>query len=147
MLPSSHSRDIVRFGPFEVDFQLNVLRKHGVRIRLQAQPFRVLAALLEKPGTVVTRDELRRRLWPDDTFVDFEHGLNAAVTRLRQALGDSAEQPRYIETLSKHGYRFSAKVEGQAAEVDQKAISSPAAVPKRRTAFWIAATVVGSVAG
>lgn len=103
---------IVRFGPFEADLREHVLRKSGVRIRLQAQPFEVLAALIERPGAVVTREELQHRLWPEDTFVDFEHGLNAAITRLRQALGDSAEHPRYIETLAKRGYRFNGTVEG-----------------------------------
>ena len=103
---------VIRFGPFEVNFARREFRKHGVRIKLQTQPFQILAALLEKPGTTVTRDELRRRLWPDDTFVDFEHGLNAAVARLRHALGDSVEKPRYIETLSKLGYRFAATVKG-----------------------------------
>ena len=103
---------VTRFGPFEVNFERREFRKHGVRIKLQTQPFQILAALLEKPGTTVTRDELRKRLWPDDTFVDFEHGLNATVARLRQALGDSVEKPRYIETLSKLGYRFAATVKG-----------------------------------
>lgn len=110
MLPGRHSVDIVRFGPFEVALQEGVLRKHHVRVRLQAQPFQILAALLEHPGKTVTREELRSRLWPDDTFVDFEHGLNAAVTRLRQALADSAERPRYIETVAKRGYRFIGEV-------------------------------------
>jgi TolB-like protein/DNA-binding winged helix-turn-helix (wHTH) protein/Flp pilus assembly protein TadD len=110
MQPSPHSGRIVRFGPFEVDLTERVLRKGGVRVRLQAQPFEVLAALLENPGAPVTREELQRRIWPEDTFVDFEHGLNAAVTRLRQALSDSAERPRYIETLPKRGYRFLAPV-------------------------------------
>jgi TolB-like protein/DNA-binding winged helix-turn-helix (wHTH) protein/Flp pilus assembly protein TadD len=107
---SDYSSGFVRFGPFEVDLNERVLRKHGVRIKVQAQPFEVLVALLRNPGTSVTRDELRRRIWPEDTFVDFEHGLNAAVTRLRQALADSAERPRYIETLPKRGYRFIAPV-------------------------------------
>lgn len=97
---------IIEFGPFVVELDTGVVRKHGVRIRLQQQPFQVLAALLERPGSVVTREELRRRLWPDNTFVDFEHGLNAAVNRLRQALGDSVNPPRYLETLTKRGYRF-----------------------------------------
>jgi DNA-binding winged helix-turn-helix (wHTH) protein len=110
MLPGRHSVDIVRFGPFEVALQEGVLRKHGLRVRLQAQPFQILAALLEQPGKTVTREELRSRLWPDDTFVDFEHGLNAAVTRLRQALADSAERPQYIETVAKRGYRFIGEV-------------------------------------
>jgi Tol biopolymer transport system component/DNA-binding winged helix-turn-helix (wHTH) protein len=110
-VPSSRSTGVIRFGPFEVDLEEGLIRKRGVRLKLQAQPFQVLAALLENPGKAVTRDELRKRLWPDETFVDFEHGLNAAVTRLRQALGDSAERPRYIETLTKYGYRFLAGVE------------------------------------
>lgn len=105
--------DVARFGPFEVNCERRVLRKNGVRIKLQAQPFQILAALLETPGRTVTRDELRRRLWRDNTFVDFEHGLNTGVTRLRRALGDSPEQPRYIETHAKLGYRFIARVEGQ----------------------------------
>ena len=108
---------VLRFGPFEFNLERRMLRKHGVRIKLQTQPFQILAALLEKPGTTVTRDELRRRLWPDNTFVDFEHGLNAAVARLRQALGDSPEQPRYIETVAKFGYRFAAKLEGESEDL------------------------------
>ena len=101
----------VRFGPFEVDLANRILRKGRVRIKLQAQPFAVLVALLEAPGSVVTREQLRQTLWPHDTFVDFEHGLNAAVGRLRQALSDSAGRSRYIETLPKRGYRFIAELE------------------------------------
>jgi len=96
----------VRFGLFEVDLRTSELRKNGVKIKLQEQPFRVLVTLLERAGDVVTREELRRELWPTDTFVDFDHGLNAAVKRLRDALDDSAENPRFIETLPRHGYRF-----------------------------------------
>jgi Tol biopolymer transport system component/DNA-binding winged helix-turn-helix (wHTH) protein len=106
----AHTEGIVRFGTFAVDLAAGVLRKHGTRIKLQTQPFQVLAALLENPGAVVTREELRRRLWANDTFVDFEHGMNAAVARLRLALGDSAERPRYVETLAKRGYRFIGEV-------------------------------------
>ncbi|MGH9628970.1 MAG: winged helix-turn-helix domain-containing protein [Bryobacteraceae bacterium] len=124
-----------------------MLRKHGIRVKLQAQPFQVLAALLERPGTIVTREELRKHLWPDDTFVDFEHGLNAAVTRLRQALGESAERPRYIETLAKRGYRFTAKVEGQTIEVEQEIPSIPVTAPKRRAGLWIAAAVLVAATG
>ena len=98
-MPSWRNTGVARFGPFEVDLEEGSIRKHGVRLKLQAQPFQILTALLENPGKAVTRDELRQRLWPDDTFVDFEHGLNAAVTRLRQALGDSAERPRYQSIL------------------------------------------------
>ena len=100
-----------RFGPFEVDFRAGELLKSGRRIRLQDQPLQVLAMLLEHPGDVVTRDEFRQKLWPNDTFVDFDHGLNNAINRLRDALNDSAEAPRFVETLPKRGYRFLASVE------------------------------------
>ena len=96
----------VRFGLFEVDLRAGELRKNGVKIKLQDQPFRILVSLLRQRGEVVTREELRRELWPSDTFVDFDHSLNAAVKRLRDALDDSAENPRFIETLPRHGYRF-----------------------------------------
>jgi DNA-binding winged helix-turn-helix (wHTH) protein len=101
----------VRFGAFEVDLRAGELRKNGIKIKLQEQPFRVLVTLLEHAGNVVTREELRRELWPTDTFVDFEHGLNAAVKQLRDALGDSAEKPRFVETLARRGYRFIAPVD------------------------------------
>ena len=87
------------------------LRKRGQKIKLQEQPFQVLAALLEKPGEVVTREELRSKLWPSDTFVDFDHSLNAAIKRLRDALGESAETPIFIETLARRGYRFIGNIE------------------------------------
>jgi TolB-like protein len=110
MTPSPVSPPHYRFGVYEVDFRTGELRKSGARIRIQTQPLSVLASLLERPGELVTRDELRFRLWTQDTFVDFEHGLNAAMTRLRQALGDHAAAPRYVETLSRTGYRFIAPV-------------------------------------
>src|SRR5437762_11062555 len=94
------------FGVFEVDLRAAELRKHGVRIKLQEQPFQILSLLLEHPGEVVTRDELREKLWPAHTFVDFDRSLNKAMTKLRSALGDSAESPRYVETIPRHGYRF-----------------------------------------
>ena len=99
-------KQTVRFGAFEVDLHAGELRKSGIRIRLADQPLHILALLLEHPGELVTREELRQRLWPAHTFVDFENGLNAAVKRLREALGDSATNPRYIETVPRHGYRF-----------------------------------------
>src|ERR1044071_5125267 len=99
-----------RFGVFEVNPATGELRKSGVRIRLQEQPFQVLLALLERSGGVVTREELQQKLWPADTFVDFDHSLNSAVNKLREALGDSASSPRYIETLARRGYRFLAEV-------------------------------------
>jgi TolB-like protein/DNA-binding winged helix-turn-helix (wHTH) protein len=100
----------VRFGTFEADLRAGELRKHGTKIKLQEQPFQVLQVLLEQPGQVVTREELQQKIWPADTFVDFDHGLNNAIRRLREALGDSAENPRFIETLSRRGYRFIAPV-------------------------------------
>jgi DNA-binding winged helix-turn-helix (wHTH) protein len=97
---------VFRFGAFEADLAAGRLLKHGVRINVRKQSFDVLASLLESPGKVVTRDDLRRKLWPDDVFVDFDNGLNSAIGRLREALGDSAERPLYIETLPRYGYRF-----------------------------------------
>lgn len=99
-----------RFGVFELDLRAGELRRSGLRIKLQEQPFQVLALLLEKPGEIVTRDDLRNRLWPADTFVDFDHSLNAAIKRLRDALGDSADNPTFVETVARRGYRFLAPV-------------------------------------
>jgi TolB-like protein/tetratricopeptide (TPR) repeat protein len=101
----------VRFGPFEADVHGGVLYRSGSRIKLQKQPFQILAALLERPGEVITRDELRHRIWPADTFVDFERGLNKAIRRIREGLGDSADTPKYVETVTGRGYRFVAAVE------------------------------------
>src|SRR5580704_14168054 len=98
------------FGVFEADLRAAELRKHGIRIKLQEQPFQILSLLLEHPGEVVTREELRRKLWPAHTFVDFDRSLNKAMTKLRAALGDSADSPRYVETIPRHGYRFLAPV-------------------------------------
>jgi eukaryotic-like serine/threonine-protein kinase len=106
MATQPHSRERHAFGPFEVNADADELLKSGTRIRLSGQPFQVLLLLLERPGQVVTRDELRELIWSEGTFVDFEHGLNAAVNKLRRTLGDSAENPRYIETVPGHGYRF-----------------------------------------
>jgi TolB-like protein/Tfp pilus assembly protein PilF len=106
MEKSISSKTVVRFGSFEADFRAGELRKHGVKLKLVGQPLEVLAMLLERPGQLVTRDELRARLWPTDTFVDFDHGLNAAVNKLRDALSDSADKPKYVETLPRRGYRF-----------------------------------------
>ena len=105
------SSGVVRFGVFEADVRAGELRKNGLKIRLPGQPFEVLAVMLERPGEVVTREELQKRLWPDGTFVDFDHSLNNAINKIREALGDSAESPRFVETLSRRGYRFIAPVE------------------------------------
>ena len=126
---------LIRFGPYELDPEAHVLRKGGTPIRLQEQPWLVLCALVEKPGSVVTRDELQKRLWPEGTFVDFEQSLNKAVNKLREALSDSADKPRYIETLARQGYRFIAPV-----EVKQPATEPAPAVAlrptKRRPRRW-----------
>jgi TolB-like protein/DNA-binding winged helix-turn-helix (wHTH) protein len=103
-------RPPLRFGVFELDLHAGELRKHGLRVRLQEQPFQILAMLLEHPGEVVTREELQKKLWPEDTFVDFDHGLNKGVNKIREALGDSAESPRFVETVARRGYRFLAEV-------------------------------------
>ena len=100
-----------RFGVFELDPATGELRRKGVRIKLHAQPFQVLLLLLERPGEMLTREDISRHLWPDGTFVDFDHGVNSAVNRLRDALGDKAANPRFIETLARRGYRFLAPVE------------------------------------
>src|SRR5467141_1243464 len=102
---------VYRFGVFQANLAARELRKHGVRIRLPGQPFCILSMLLEKPGEVVTREEMRQRLWSSDTFVDFEHSLNSAIKKLRAALGDTPENSRYVETVPRMGYRFIAPVE------------------------------------
>ena len=107
----------LRFGVFDIDLAAGELRKHGLKIRIQEQPFQVLALLVQNAGKVVTREELQKKLWPADTFVDFDHGLNKAINKIRDALSDSAESPRYVETLSRRGYRFLAEVKDAAAPV------------------------------
>src|SRR5208337_2968412 len=119
---------VIRFGVFELSLAARELRRHGMRLRLSGQPFEILAFLLERPGEIVTREQLRARLWAADTFVDFEHSLNSAVKKLRQTLGDSAEVPRYVETLPRVGYRFIAPV--QATQVD--AAEGPPAAPREK---------------
>src|SRR5580658_1366839 len=101
----------VRFGPFELDVRAGELRKHGIKIKLREQPVRILLMLLERPGEVVLREEIRQRLWPNNTIVEFDHGINAAIQKLRDALGESADQQRYVETVARRGYRFLGEVE------------------------------------
>ncbi|HKC01505.1 MAG TPA: winged helix-turn-helix domain-containing protein [Terriglobales bacterium] len=120
------SSSIVRFGTFELELQTGELRHAGQKVKLQEQPFQVLAALLENPGKIVTREELRSKLWPEDTFVDFDHSLNAAIKRLRDALGESADAPVFIETLARRGYRFIAPVNGSSATSEIAIAGSPA---------------------
>jgi DNA-binding winged helix-turn-helix (wHTH) protein len=137
----------VRFDAFEVDMHSGEVRKHGIRLKLHRQPFQVLTLLLEHPGDLVTREELRRKLWPGDTFVDFDTGLNSAVKKLRDALCDSAEEPRYIETLPRRGYRFIAPVENgdltAPAAVHEKLAVVPLPAPLSSTKRW---SVLGAAA-
>src|SRR5450755_4870907 len=102
--------DIVDFGIFQLNLKARELHKAGVKVKLQDQPFRVLALLVDRAGSVVTREELRQKVWPTDVYVGFDQGLNNAVKKVRDALGDSADNPRFIETLARHGYRFIAPV-------------------------------------
>lgn len=110
-MATTPSPPMLQFGPYVLDVRTGELRKHGAKIRLQEKSLRVLAALAEEHGQMVTRDDLKKRLWPDETFVDFETGLNTAVSKLRDALSDEAEKPRYIETVPRRGYRFLVTVE------------------------------------
>jgi DNA-binding winged helix-turn-helix (wHTH) protein len=130
----------MRFGAFEVDLRSSEVRKHGIRVKLQDQPFKILALLLEHPGDVVTREELRQKLWPADTFVDFDTGLNSAIKKLRDVLCDSAEKPRYIETLPRRGYRFIAPVENgdlcAPAAVHEKLAVVPLPTARPSTKRW-----------
>src|SRR5467141_3760083 len=136
MAEATYSARLVRFGSFEVDLQSGELRKSGQKLKLSGQPFQVLAILLERPGEVVTREELQKRLWPD-TFVDVDHNLNTAINKIREALGDSAENPRFVETVARRGYRFIGVPE------------IPAAVPSTRpaTRLWMSATRKAVVVG
>jgi TolB-like protein/DNA-binding winged helix-turn-helix (wHTH) protein/Tfp pilus assembly protein PilF len=142
-MPQECKSPVVRFGVFEANILARELRKHGTRVRLRGQPFCILSMLLERPGEVVTRDEMRQKLWPADTFVDFEHSLNSAIKKLRAVLGDSPENSRYIETIPRLGYRFIAPVQEvllpgpPAAEISTSPPESQAqAAPRASYARW-----------
>jgi DNA-binding winged helix-turn-helix (wHTH) protein len=111
---------VIRFGPFALDLAAGELRKDGIRLRLQDKPLRVLEALIDRPGSLVTREELRKRLWSDDTFVDFDNSLNNAINRLRAALDDDAGSPRFVETVGRRGYRFLAQASTDAGPATRK---------------------------
>ncbi|MGB2901108.1 MAG: winged helix-turn-helix domain-containing protein [Candidatus Acidiferrum sp.] len=147
MAPETQAPTILRFGVFEVDLRAGEVRKQGVRIKLQEQPFQVLTQLLKRPGEVVTREELRAQLWPSDTFVDFDNGLNTSINKLREALGDSADSPRFIETLPRRGYRFIAQVTGVDGKTRETATGVSAAAPTRNRKIVVAAAVVVLAAG
>src|SRR3954447_5333012 len=133
----------LRFGIFEADLRTGELKKRGARIRLQEQPFQVLAVLLARPSELVTREELRRRLWTEDTFVDFDHGLNKAINKIREALGDSAASPRFVETVARRGYCFI----GDVAVVGGPEALEPSAVPLTPVrSTWRFAPVIGGLA-
>jgi TolB-like protein/DNA-binding winged helix-turn-helix (wHTH) protein/Tfp pilus assembly protein PilF len=139
---SSASGRIFHFGAFEFNAPAGELRKHGLRIKLTGQPISVLVMLLERPGEVVTREDLQARLWPAGTYVDFEHSVNAAVKRLRQALGDSADSPRFVETLARYGYRFIAPLSGRTDALAEAAGQNQAeepqsAAPVKKAAKWL----------
>ena len=121
-------RGLLRFGVFELNLSAGELRKHGVRVQLQAQPFQVLVMLLQRQGEVVTREEIQKKVWQGDTFVDFDHGLNKAINKIREALGDSAQNPRFVETVARRGYRFLAEV--RVAEGTPDGSAGPAATAK-----------------
>ncbi|PYX31508.1 MAG: hypothetical protein DMG80_10150 [Acidobacteria bacterium] len=128
MAGTTENSSIVRFGLYEVDLQARELRKSGIRIKLQDQPFQILVSLLERPGEIVNREDLQKRLWPADTFVDFDLSLNSAVKKLRQALNDDSDNPRFIETLYRRGYRFIGPVNG-ASKTNGTALSEPSPLP------------------
>jgi len=135
----------VRFDVFEVDLRAGELRKHGIKIRLQEQPFLILQTLLETPGQIVTREELQKKIWPEDTFVDFDHGLHAAVNRLRQALGDAADSPRFVETVARRGYRFIGQLQAPATDTPYgiRVVPQEGKLPRKRAGKWWAGPVIG----
>jgi Tol biopolymer transport system component/DNA-binding winged helix-turn-helix (wHTH) protein len=137
------TKDPLRFGVFEIDPSARELRKHGVRVKLQDQPFAVLLMLLEKPGQLVTKEELQQRLWPADTFVEFDKGIYNAIKRLRETLGDQAETPRYIETIPKRGYRFVGNVDVPIFQTQRRAMGRFGNVPART--WWASAGVISLV--
>src|SRR5262249_10037032 len=137
---------VLRFGAFELDRRSGELRKDGMRVRLQEQPLRVLEALLDAPGEPVTREALRQRLWPADTFVDFDNGLNRAINRLRAALGDEPDNPRFIEPLERRGYRFIAPVSPPTPAPASAREAGPQGPWRHRRGIWITAVVAAATA-
>ena len=140
---SNERAEILRFGTFEADLRAGELRKQGKRVKLQEQPFQVLTVLLQRPGDVVTREELRSQIWPEDTFVDFDNSLNTAINKLREALGDSADNPRFVETLPRRGYRFLAPVTGNdGAPTGTVAGATTTLTPRHRKTIAAVAVIV-----
>ncbi len=139
-----HARQLLRFGPFEVDLKAGELSKDGRKRRLQEKPFRVFEALLERPGDVVTREELRQRLWPSDTFVDFDNGLNNSVNKLRTALGDAASAPLFVETVGRRGYRFIGAIQPPDEPV-RLVEAEPRSIPRRSWRVAVIGTVAAAI--
>lgn len=155
MPQAAQSATILRFGVFVLDLRAGELCKQGLKVKLQERPFQILALLLENPGQVVTREELRRQLWPADTFVDFDHSVNTAINKIREALGDSADNPRFIETVPRHGYRFIATVDSRVPVYDRQQLEKDWAEEDRKgTAIadgrhrmrWVAVVAAAAIA-
>lgn len=147
-MPDLGTTEVVRFGVFEANLTTGELRRNGAKVKLQDQPFQVLALLLKRPGQIVTREELHTLLWPANTFVDFDHGLNAAIKRLRDALGDSAENPRFVETLARRGYRFLAPIASRPNEAPAAPANAIRLFPRWQFALAVAALLlIGTATG
>ena len=132
-MKASQNTQVIRFGGFTANLHSGEVFNDGAKIRLQEQPFKILSMLLERPGELVTREELRARLWPDDTFVDFDHSINVAIAKIREALGDFSERPRFVETVGRRGYRFLATIEGTTSLLPALQGSSAGLQPKRHS--------------
>jgi Tol biopolymer transport system component/DNA-binding winged helix-turn-helix (wHTH) protein len=141
MEKSDQTMRVARFGVFELDLRAGELRKNGLKIKLQGQPFQILAMLLEHPGEIVTRQELQQKLWSNDTFVDFDNSLNKAINKIREALGDTADNPRFVETLARRGYRFIVPVDGSLTTME--ALKAPVTV-HRSPRRWLLAMTIGA---
>ncbi len=140
----SPTQEMVRFGLFELDLKAAQLTKNGIKIRLPQQPLQLLSVLLESPGEIVTREQLRQRLWPSDVFIDFDHGLNKSIQKLRDALGDSADSPRYIETIPRVGYRFIAPVRNGTRPLEPEARHRDPSAAAKSHRFFSGAAVAGN---
>jgi TolB-like protein/DNA-binding winged helix-turn-helix (wHTH) protein len=151
MSAPASSTDRVQFGVFELDLQRAELRKQGIKVKLQEQPLKLLQVLLETPGQIVTREKLRTRIWPANTFVEFDQGLYSAMARLRDALGDSSDSPRFVETVARRGYRFIAPITGTLVSPDRGSSPQPKVITETtRPALyrrWIASLIAGLVGG
>src|SRR5215472_1353421 len=145
MQTTSPSTELFQFGVFQLDLRAGELHKAGVRVKLQDQPFRVLALLVERAGQLVTREDLRQRVWPGNVYVDFDQGLNNSIKKVREALGDSADSPTLIETVARHGYRFIAPVSASPAQPPEPRATSESSILRRGVLVGLAAAVVAAL--